>query len=56
MIAENDQLWAEEVEKRIEALERGEVKTIPGLQVIEEIEEKYKCKLCLVPNIFKGRL
>lgn len=36
-----DQLWAEEAEKRIGDLERGEVKVIPGDKVLRDIKEKY---------------
>jgi len=34
-----DALWAEEVEDRIDAFERGEMPTIPARDVFEEIEK-----------------
>ena len=36
-----DNLWAEEAERRITEIERGEIKLIPGEQVFENIRRKY---------------
>ena len=33
-----DSLWAKEVEERIEAYERGEIKSIPSDEVYDDIE------------------
>ena len=39
---EIDRLWAEEAEKRVEQIERGEVELIPGNKVFEKIRRKYQ--------------
>lgn len=39
---EIDRLWAEEAERRVAEIERGEVKLIPGEKVFERIRRKYK--------------
>ena len=39
--ADIDNLWAEEAERRITEIERGEIKLIPGEQVFENIRRKY---------------
>ena len=36
-----DELWAEEAERRIDDLNAGKVKLIPGEQVFEEIRNRY---------------
>jgi len=33
--------WAEEIERRCDAIDRGEENTIPGEQVIAELRKKY---------------
>lgn len=33
--------WQEEIERRVEAYERGELETVDGQQVFERIEAKY---------------
>jgi putative addiction module component (TIGR02574 family) len=40
--AEIDALWATEAEKRIKALDEGQVKAIPGEQVFAELRTKYQ--------------
>jgi putative addiction module component (TIGR02574 family) len=37
----NRKLWAEEVESRLEAYERGELKAIPGEEVFARLREKF---------------
>jgi putative addiction module component (TIGR02574 family) len=39
---EVDRLWAEEVEDRIDAYEKGYVKTIPGRQVFRRMKPRKK--------------
>lgn len=39
--AEVDRLWAEESERRVSQIERGEVELIPGEEVFEKIHRKY---------------
>jgi putative addiction module component (TIGR02574 family) len=39
---EIDRLWADEVEDRIDAYERGELKTIPGEEVFRRLKPKKK--------------
>lgn len=38
---EIDRLWAEEAERRVAAIDRGEVQLIPGEIVIEKIRNKF---------------
>ena len=38
---EIDELWAKEVEKRVEEIKTGKVKTIPGEEVFKEIQERF---------------
>lgn len=38
---EIDLLWAEEAERRVAAIDRGEVSLIPGEKVFEKIRNKY---------------
>jgi len=38
---EIDRLWAEEAERRVAAIDRGEVSLIPGEKVFEQIRNKY---------------
>ncbi|MCK5519796.1 MAG: addiction module protein [Candidatus Marinimicrobia bacterium] len=38
---EIDKMWAEEAEKRVKEITSGEVKTIPGEKVFEEINNKF---------------
>jgi putative addiction module component (TIGR02574 family) len=38
---EIDQLWAEEAEKRIAQIDKGEVKLVPGRKVFSNIRKKY---------------
>ena len=40
--AEIDASWAEEVEKRVEAVEQGQVTLIPGEQVFQELRSRSK--------------
>ena len=37
----NRQLWAEEAERRVEAYERGEMKAIPGEEVLARLRAKF---------------
>ena len=37
-----DRLWAEEAERRLAQIDRGEVELIPGEQVFAEIRAKYR--------------
>jgi putative addiction module component (TIGR02574 family) len=39
---EIDQLWAEEAEKRIAQIDRGEIKLVPGRKVFSNIRKKYR--------------
>lgn len=39
---EIDRLWADEVEDRIDAYERGELKTIPGEEVFRRLKPRKK--------------
>jgi putative addiction module component (TIGR02574 family) len=39
---EMDRLWADEVEDRIDAYERGELKAIPGQQVFRRLKPRKK--------------
>ncbi len=36
-----DRLWAEEAERRVAQLDRGEVKLVPGKRVFERIRRKH---------------
>jgi len=38
---EIDELWKIEIERRVEEVRAGKVKTIPGEQVFAEIEERF---------------
>lgn len=38
---EIDSLWAEEAERRVGEIDRGEVELIPGEKVFEKIRRKY---------------
>lgn len=38
---EIDRLWAEEAERRVAEIDRGDVKLIPGEQVFDGIRRKY---------------
>ena len=38
---EIDELWKVEIERRVEEMRSGKVKTIPGEQVFAEIEERF---------------
>jgi putative addiction module component (TIGR02574 family) len=40
--SEVEEAWAKEVERRIAEDERGEVKMIPGEEVIAELRRKYR--------------
>ena len=40
--AEIDNLWAEEAERRVSQIERGDVKLIPGDEVFAKIRQKYQ--------------
>ena len=40
--AEIDKLWAEEAERRVSEIDRGDVKLIPGNEVFAEIRQKYQ--------------
>ena len=39
---EIDRLWADEAEDRIDAYERGELKTIPGQEVFRRLKRRKK--------------
>ena len=39
---EIDQLWAEEAEKRIAQIDKGEIKLVPGRKVFSTIRKKYR--------------
>ena len=36
-----DRLWAEEAERRVDEIDRGEVKLVPGEEVFDKIRRKY---------------
>lgn len=36
-----DHLWAEEVERRVAEIDRGEIELIPGEEVFDKIQRKY---------------
>lgn len=38
---EIERLWAEEAERRVAEIDRGEVELIPGEKVFEKIRQKY---------------
>ncbi|GAB4199056.1 MAG: hypothetical protein Fur006_49440 [Coleofasciculaceae cyanobacterium] len=40
--AEIDTIWAEEAEKRVQAIEQGQVTLIPGEQVFQELRSRSK--------------
>ena len=40
--ADIDRLWAEEAERRIVEIDRGDVELIPGEQVFDTIRRKYE--------------
>jgi putative addiction module component (TIGR02574 family) len=40
--AEIDRLWAEEAERRVSQIDRGDVKLIPGDEVFAKIRQKYQ--------------
>ncbi len=40
--AEIDSLWAEEAERRVSQIDRGEVKLISGEEVFAKIRQKYR--------------
>ena len=40
--SEINDAWSEEVERRIDEVESGQVKTIPGEEVFARLREKYK--------------
>ena len=39
---EIDRLWADEAERRVAQIDRGEVELIPGAKVFERIRKKYR--------------
>ena len=39
---EIERLWAEEAEKRIAQIDKGEIKLIPGKKVFSNIRKKYR--------------
>ena len=39
---EIDRLWADEAERRVAQIDRGEVELIPGEKVFERIRQKYR--------------
>ena len=39
---EIDELWKVEIERRVEEIRSGKVKTIPGEQVFEEIRNRFR--------------
>ena len=39
---EIDRLWAEEAEKRIAQIDKGEVKLVPGKRVFSDIRKKHR--------------
>ena len=40
--AEIDRLWAEEAERRVSQIEKGEVELVPGEEVFTKIRKKYR--------------
>jgi len=40
-LQEIDRLWADEAERRIAQIEKGEVKLVPGKKVFSNIRKKY---------------
>ncbi len=40
--AEIDRLWAEEAERRLSQIDRGEVELVPGDEVFARIRRKYR--------------
>ena len=41
-LEEFDKLWEEEAERRVEELERGDIKAIPGEEVVSKIKKRLK--------------
>jgi len=39
---EIDRLWAEEAERRISQIDKGEIKLVPGKKVFSNIRKKYR--------------
>jgi len=39
---EIDRLWADEAERRIAQIDKGEVKLVPGKKVFSNIQKKYR--------------
>ena len=39
---QNDELWAQEAESRIDAFERGEIKAVSAKEVFEKIDSRQK--------------
>jgi putative addiction module component (TIGR02574 family) len=39
---EVDRLWADEAEKRIAQIDKGEIKLVPGSKVFSNIRKKYR--------------
>ena len=39
---EVDRLWADEAEKRIAQIDKGEIKLVPGRKVFSNIRKKYR--------------
>ncbi len=39
---EIDRLWAEEAERRIAQIDKGEVKLVPGKKIFSNIRKKYR--------------
>jgi putative addiction module component (TIGR02574 family) len=39
---EIDQLWADEAERRVSQIEKGEIELIPGNEVFAKIRRKYR--------------
>ncbi len=37
-----DRLWADEAERRVREIERGEVELIPGEQVFDKVRKKHR--------------
>jgi putative addiction module component (TIGR02574 family) len=37
-----DQLWADEAERRVAQVDKGEVELVPGHKVFENIDKKYR--------------
>jgi len=38
---EIDELWSREAERRVEEIKLGKVKTIPGEQVLKEVQQRF---------------